>query len=44
MQVFPVGRRQLVQVAVVACVPGVPLVLPVLPIGEVVRLLMNVIT
>jgi hypothetical protein len=44
IQVFPVGRRQLIQVAVVACLPGIPVALLVLPVGEVVRLLMGVIT
>jgi hypothetical protein len=44
MQVFPVGRGQLIQVAVVACLPGIPLALLVLPIGEAIRLLIGVIT
>ena len=44
MSVFPVGRAQLAQVAVVSCLPGLPLAFLVLPIGEVVRLLVGVIT
>jgi hypothetical protein len=44
MNLLPVGRRQLVQVAVVACLPGVPLALLVLPVREVIGLLMGVIT
>jgi hypothetical protein len=35
MSVFPVGRTQLFQVAVIACLPGVPLVFLVLLIAEV---------
>ena len=41
--VFPVGRRQLLQVAVVACLPGLPLVLLLLPFAEVLKLLTGVI-
>jgi hypothetical protein len=44
MSVFPVGRTQLIQVAVIACLPGLPLAFLVLPVGEVLRLLMGVIT
>lgn len=43
MSVFPVGRSQLVQVAVIACLPGLPLVLLVLPLAQVVSLLVGVI-
>jgi len=44
MAIFPVGRIQLIQVAVVACLPGMPLALLVLPLAEVLRLLAGVIT
>jgi hypothetical protein len=44
MSVFPVGRTQLVQVAVIACLPGVPLVFLVLPIADVLKLLAGVVT
>ena len=44
MSVFPVGRTQLIEVAVIACLPGLPLVLLVLPFSEVLRLLAGVIT
>jgi hypothetical protein len=44
MSVFPIGRMQLIQVAVIACLPGLPLAFLVLPVAEVVRLLMGVIT
>jgi hypothetical protein len=44
MSVFPVGRTQLVQVAVIACLPGLPLVLLVLPFAQVLSLLAGVIT
>lgn len=44
MTVFPVGRTQLIQVAVIACLPGLPLALLVLPLAEVLRLLAGVIT
>ena len=43
MSVFPVSRAQLIEVAVIACLPGLPLVLLVLPIGEVLKLLLGVI-
>jgi hypothetical protein len=43
MSVFPVGRRQIVQVAAVACLPGLPLMFLVLPIAEVVKLLAGVV-
>jgi hypothetical protein len=44
MSVFPVGRTQLIQVAVIACIPGLPLAFLVFPVAEVVRLLAGVIT
>ncbi len=43
MSVFPVGRRQLLQVAVIACAPGLPLAFLLLPLGEVIRLLAGVL-
>jgi hypothetical protein len=44
MSVFPVGRAQLIQVAVIACLPGVPLAFLVLPIADVLKLLAGIIT
>jgi hypothetical protein len=44
MSVFPVGRTQLLQVGIVACLPGLPLALFVLPFAEVLRLIAGVIT
>lgn len=44
MSIFPVGRTQLIQVAVVACLPGLPLALLVLPFAQVLSLLAGVIT
>ena len=43
MSVLPVGRAQLMQVAVVACLPGLPLAFLVLPVAEVFRLLVGVV-
>jgi hypothetical protein len=43
MSVFPVGRMQFVEVAVVACIPGLPFALLLLPFSEVLRLLLGVI-
>lgn len=43
MTIFPVGRAQLIQVAVIACLPGLPLALLVLPFAEILRLLAGVI-
>jgi hypothetical protein len=43
MSVFPVGRAQLIQVAVIACLPGVPLVFLVLPLADVLKLFAGVI-
>ena len=37
------GRRQLMQVAAIACLPGLPLAFLVLPVAEVLRLLLGVI-
>jgi hypothetical protein len=44
MSIFPVSRAQLIEVAVVACLPGLPLAILVLPIAEVLKLLLGVIT
>ena len=44
MSVFPVGRAQLIEAAIIACLPGLPLVLLVLPIAEVLKLLLGVIS
>ena len=44
MSIFPVGRTQLIHVAIVACLPGLPLALLVLPFREILRLLAGVIT
>jgi hypothetical protein len=44
MSVFPVGRTQLFQVAVIACLPGVPLAFLLLPIAEVLKLLAGIVT
>jgi hypothetical protein len=43
MSIFPVGRAQLLNVAIVACLPGLPLALLVLPFAEVLRLLAGII-
>ena len=43
MNVIPVSRRQMIQVAVLACAPGLPLLFLALPIGEVARLVLGVI-
>jgi hypothetical protein len=44
MNIIPVGRTQLVQVAVIACLPGLPLIFFVLPFVEVLRLLLGTVT
>lgn len=44
MSVFPVGRTQLIQVAIIACLPGLPLALLLLPFAEILRLLAGVVT
>jgi len=43
MKAMPVARRQLIQVALIACLPGLPLAFLVLPFAEVLKLLMGVI-
>ena len=43
MNVVPVGRRQLLQVAVIACLPGLPVVFLVLPLGEVAKLFLGIV-
>jgi len=43
MSIFPVGRAQLLQVAILACLPGIPLAFLVLPFAEILRLLLGVI-
>ncbi len=44
MSIFPVGRTQLLQVAIVACLPGLPLALLVLPFAQILSLLAGVVT
>lgn len=43
MNVVPVSRRQMLQVAGVACLPGVPLLFLALPVMDVIRLLVGVV-
>ena len=43
MNIVPVGPTQLIRVAVVACLPGLPLLFLVLPFKEVLKLLIGVI-
>ena len=43
MNIVPVGATQLIQVAIVACLPGLPLLFLVLPFKEVLKLLIGVI-
>ena len=43
MNIVPVSRRQMLQVAVVACLPGVPLLFLALPVMDVIRLLLGVV-
>jgi hypothetical protein len=43
MNIVPVSRRQLLQVAAVACVPGLPLVFLVLPLAEVAKLFLGIV-
>ena len=43
MTAFPFGRKQVVQIAIIAALPCVPLVLLVFPMGEVLRLLAGAI-
>jgi hypothetical protein len=44
MNIVPVGTTQLIQVAIVACLPGLPLLFLVLPFREVLKLLIGVIS
>jgi hypothetical protein len=44
MSVFPVGRKQLIEVAVTACIPGLPILFQVLPVSEFVRLIASAVT
>ena len=41
MSVVPVSQRQLMQVAVITCLPGLPLLLLAVPIGDLARLLLG---
>jgi hypothetical protein len=43
MNVVPVNRRQLLQVAAVACMPGLPLLFLVLPLAEVIKLFAGIV-
>ncbi|HEX2940054.1 MAG TPA: hypothetical protein VHO91_03340 [Rhodopila sp.] len=43
MSVFPAGRRQLIQVTIIACLPAAPLVFLLLPFAEVMKLLVGII-
>lgn len=43
MNIIPVSRRQMMQVAAVACLPGVPLLFLALPVMDVIRLLLGVV-
>ncbi len=43
MKVVPIARNQLIQVALIACLPGLPLALLVLPFAEVLKLLAGVV-
>jgi hypothetical protein len=43
MKLVPVGRGQLMEVAIIACLPGLPLSLLVLPLAEIVKLLVGII-
>jgi hypothetical protein len=44
MNVFPVSRAQLVQTAVVSCLPALPLAFLVLPFGAVLQLVVGIVT
>lgn len=44
MNVFPVSRAQLIEVAVLACLPGLPLAFLILPVAEVLKMLLGVIS
>ena len=43
MGIFPVGLTQLINVAIIACLPALPLMFLVLPFMEVLKLLAGVI-
>jgi hypothetical protein len=43
MNIALVSRGQLLQVAVVACLPGIPLLFLALPVAEVVKLLAGIV-
>jgi hypothetical protein len=43
MNIAPISRRQMLQVAGVACLPGVPLLFLALPVMDVIRLLLGVV-
>jgi hypothetical protein len=43
MNIVPVGAKQLINVAIIACLPGLPLVFLVLPFMEVLKLFVGVI-
>jgi hypothetical protein len=44
MSVFPVSRAQLVQTAVISCLPALPLAFLVLPFGEVLKLAVGIVS
>lgn len=44
MNVVPVSRPQVLQVAVITCLPGLPLVFLILPFAEVMKLLLGVVS
>ncbi|MFZ1576123.1 MAG: hypothetical protein WAT36_12975 [Chromatiaceae bacterium] len=39
MKIFPFSQQQILQMAVVACLPGLPLIFLVMPVGEILQLL-----
>ncbi len=39
MKIFPFSQQQILQIAVVACLPGLPLIFLVMPVGEILQLL-----
>ena len=36
---FPFNQQQVLQLAVIACLPGLPLIFLVMPVGEILQLL-----
>ncbi len=44
MNIIPVGHTQLIQAAVIACLPGLPLAFMLMPFAEMLRLLAGVIS